>query len=342
MPSTMNNSSDNDYPARNIDLGDDNVDKTIFDGGAMSSDAEEVIIHHDICSSCGIAEVDDIKLKDCTACDLVRYCSDECQHEHLPEHEQACKKRAAELHDEILFKQPESSHLGDCPICLWPLSVYPTKSTLMSLPTHQTCCSKSVCSGCNYANQSREFEQSLHPTCPFCRHRVPKTDAEADKNTIKRAAANDPVALRRMAAIRFDKGDYGSAFEYWTKAAELGDTEAHYLLSFLYQKGEGVEMNKKKELYHLETAAIGGHPMARYNLGCEEENNGRIDRAVKHYIIAANLGFDASLKRLRECYGMGFVQKEDFAAALRAHQAAVDATKSPQRERAAEYFLNRM
>ena len=29
------------------------------------------------------------------------------------------------------------------------------------------------------------------------------------------------------------------------------------------------------------------------------------------------------------------VSKEDFAADLRAHQAAVDATKSPQREKAA-------
>jgi hypothetical protein len=61
-------------------------------------------------------------------------------------------------------------------------------------------------------------------------------------------------------------------------------------------------------------------------------NNGRIKRAGKHFIIAANLGYDDSLKKLRECYAMGVVQKEDFAAALRAHQAAVDATKSPQRE----------
>jgi hypothetical protein len=34
-------------------------------------------------------------------------------------------------------------------------------------------------------------------------------------------------------------------------------------------------------------------------------------------------------------YVKGDVDKEDFAAALRAHQAAVDATKSPQREVAA-------
>ena len=69
------------------------------------------------CASCGIAEIDDIKLKECDGCDLVRYCSDECKRDHKSEHEEACKKRAAELHDELLLKQPESTHLGDCPIC---------------------------------------------------------------------------------------------------------------------------------------------------------------------------------------------------------------------------------
>ncbi len=27
------------------------------------------------CASCGIAEVDDVNLKECSACDLVKYCS---------------------------------------------------------------------------------------------------------------------------------------------------------------------------------------------------------------------------------------------------------------------------
>ena len=33
------------------------------------------------CASCGVAEVDDIKLVPCDGCDLVRYCSDACQQE---------------------------------------------------------------------------------------------------------------------------------------------------------------------------------------------------------------------------------------------------------------------
>ena len=84
----------------------------------------------------------------------------------------------------------------------------------------------------------------------------------------------------------------------------------------------------------MEQTAIAGHPTARYNLGVHEWNYDRVDRdrAVKHFIIAANLGDDNSIQALKGCYKYGDVSKEDFAAALRAHQAAVDATKSPQRE----------
>ena len=125
-----------------------------------------------------------------------------------------------------------------------------------------------------------------------------------------------------------------SAFEYCTKAAELGDAMSHYKLSHSYRRGEGVEKDTKKELFHLEKAAIAGHPDARFNLACHEMRNKRYDKAVKHFIIAANLGDDESIQQLKEFYVDGEVSKDEFAAALRAHQAAVDATKSPQREAA--------
>ncbi len=47
------------------------------------------------CASCGIADIDEIKLKKCDGCDLARYCSDACREDHRPEHEAKCKKRAA-------------------------------------------------------------------------------------------------------------------------------------------------------------------------------------------------------------------------------------------------------
>eukprot|EP00985_Skeletonema_marinoi_P017703 scaffold9773_cov151-Skeletonema_marinoi.AAC.2 len=224
--------------------------------------------------------------------------------------------------------QPENSHKGDCPICCLPISLEKTKSTLMS------CCSKIICNGCVFSNDMRIFESSLEPTCPFCRHPDPESKDEGEKNITKRVNANDPVAMTRLGVLRYFEGDYDGAFRYQNLAANLGDSGGHFQLSCLYRKGHGVEKDRKKEVYHLEQAAIGGHPNARYNLGCQEEENGRMDRAMKHWIIAAALGHDGSLDALKDSFKDGLLSKEDFAAALRAHQAAIDATKSPQREEA--------
>jgi len=290
----------------------------------MSSD--ELMMR--FCASCGTAEVDEIKLKTCDDCDLVRYCSVKCQQEHQSQHGEMCKERAAELRDEILFRQPEGTHRGDCPICFLPLSLNMKESSWYS------CCCTLICDGCGFANQKRESEKQLEQACPFCRHPLPKSAEEADLNYEKRFQANDPVIIQEMGSEHFAKEDYDTAFRYWTNAAELGDVEAHYNLSLLYYKGQGVEKDEKKVWHHLEEAAIGGDTFARHNLGVMEGENGRPGRAVKHFIIAAKLGDDDSLEALKEHYADGFVSKEDFAAALRGHQAAVDATKSPHREEA--------
>jgi hypothetical protein len=278
------------------------------------------------CAFCGIAEVDDIELKNCDDCDLVRYCSDKCQEDHRPQHEAMCKMRAAELRDELLFRQPESSYFGDCPICCLPLPLDEMQSVSYS------CCSKQVCNGCMYANMSREYKEKLNPRCPFCRQLSLESKEESERKRKKRSKANDPIAVREAGRTHFFDGEYERAFDFFTKAADLGDVEAQFNLSLMYRKGQGVEKDEKMELYYLEEAAIGGDPYARHALGCDEGGNGRFKRAVKHWIIAAKLGHDDSIQSLKEMYKSGGVIKEDFASALRGHQAAVDATKSPQRE----------
>ena len=74
-------------------------------------------------------------------------------------------------------------------------------------------------------------------------------------------------------------------------------------------------------MYNSEEATIQGHTSARCNLAFHESKNGRFERAVKHLVIASNLGYDDAIQELKECYKRGLVSKEDFAAALRAHQA---------------------
>ena len=163
-------------------------------------------------------------------------------------------------------------------------------------------------------------------SCPFCRD-VPATSNQIQKMT-KRIQANDPFALYYMGMMRYQEGNYAETLQYLTKAAELGDATAHYNLSCMYRDGQGVEKDEKKQVYHLED------PEARAGLSQYETNKARFDRAVKHCIIAANLGHNKAIQVLKGYYKEGLVSKEDFAAALRAFQAAVDATKSPQRDAA--------
>jgi TPR repeat protein len=298
---------------------------------AVSSTGGQVEVDA-VCANCGKAGVDDIKLKNCTACKLVKYCSVECQKNHRPQHKKACKKRAAEIRDDRLFKQPDESHRGECPICCLPLPLDYTKSAMNS------CCSKYICKGCAYANKKREREQGLEQRCPYCREELPKSKEDHDKNEMIRVKANDPVAFYNVGKKLYDEGNYKGAIEYWTKAAELGDIQAHNALSTMYREGESVEKDLKRQIYHLEEAAIGGHPWARYNLGLHEGKNGRHERAMKHFIIAAKLGFDDALDRVKQGFRVGFVSKEDYASTLRGHQAAVDATKSEQRDAAEIYY----
>mmetsp|Transcript_12335 Transcript_12335/g.20317 ORF Transcript_12335/g.20317 Transcript_12335/m.20317 type:complete len:298 (-) Transcript_12335:145-1038(-) len=278
------------------------------------------------CASCGIAQEDDIKLRRCTACYLVKYCSIKCQRDHRPKHKRECKKRAAELRDELLFKQPESSCFGDCPICCLPLSRFEKKSIMYE------CCSKTICIGCYFANHKRELKLRLVPSCAFCRTPISYSSEERDKRMMKRIEANDPFATFQEGVDQYENGNYEKAFEWYTKAAELGSVDAHFHLACLYHFGHGIEKNEGNKTHHLEEAAISGHPMARRNLGLHDKNNGNMERAVKHFIIAATLGLDDAIKALMQAFKRGHVSKEDLAAALRAHQDAVDETKSPLRE----------
>jgi hypothetical protein len=299
-----------------------------------TTEAEAVVADDTICcASCGRPAVDDVKLKKCDGgCDLVKYCTIDCQDNHRSQHEEECVKRLAEIRDRDLFTMPDESHLGDCSICCLPLPLNERKFGLM------TCCSKSICLGCSYANKKREFEAGLKQRCAYCREPLPKAQEESDKSVMKRIKKNCPVAMTHMGTKCDGKGDHKSALKYYIKAAELGDADAHYNLSIMYREGEGVEKDMEKSVYHAEQAAIGGHPEARHYLGLKEASHGQFERARKHFIIAANLGYDDSLKGLRELYAIGHASKEDYAGALRAYQTAVKATKSAQREEAEAYY----
>jgi len=282
----------------------------------------------EVCANCGIAPVDDIKLKICDGgCDLVKYCSDACRENHRKEHEEECKKRRAELRDKELFEQTDKTCFGECPLCFLPMPIDTGKASFY------TCCCKLVCTGCCYA----DYLSNGGDRCPYCREPAVDGEEENDKRVMKRVKVNDPNALKFMGGRHCSDGDYDKAFEYYKKAAELGDSIAHHFLGVMYYEGKDVEEDKEKGIHHYERAAIGGHPVARHNLGCIEGKNDNFERAMKHFIIAANLGYEKSMKELWTFYSDGDITKEKLDATLRAHQSAIDATKSQQRDAAEAY-----
>ena len=192
-----------------------------------------------------------------------------------------------------------------------------------------------LCNGCLYANVKRELEGKLTSKCPFCRF-IFESESEMNKKLKERLAKmNDPILLRNVGLRNRDKGDHETEFKYLSRAAEMGDAVAHHELYCKYTVGRGVEKNVSKAMRHLEQAAIGGHALARAELGnIELRYIGRIDRAVKHWMIAASHGDDASLKELKSLYERRLITKDDYVSSLRAHHAAVDATKSEHRKEA--------
>ena len=278
----------------------------------------------DHCASCGKADAN-IKLKACKACKLVKYCGVECQVAHRPAHKKACREKARELFDVQLYAQPPRKE--ECPICMVTLPCRDDESVYMN------CCGKYICNGCRYSLPRQH--------CPFCNTAAALSDEEVIKRLSERIEKyNDPEAMNSLACSYMNgldglPVDRSKAFELFQRACRLESAAGHCHLGTRYLKGDGTETDKKKAVHHLQTAAILGSIVARHNLGCAEVKNGNLQRAIKHFMIAAKGGFELSLDVVKQGFKDGHVTKEDFEKTLRDYQASCDETRSEQRDRAA-------
>ena len=303
-------------------LTDEDVSKQISQQIGNLSVKNDVLT---ICASCGKEGKD---LNVCNKCDLAAYCNAACKKKHQSKHKNECEKRAAELHDDYLFKQPPPPE--DCPICM--LSLPP----LYTGYKYNSCCGKTICCGCIHAVALRDEDEQK---CPFCRSPAPDTDEEIIKRVKKRMEMNDAEALYNM-GCSYAGGLYGiphdmdKAVKLWNLASKLSHTRACYNLGQAYLLGRGVERDMDKALHYWELAAMRGHADARQNLGGLEYQAGNMDRAVKHYIIAVSFGHTDCLHMMQSMYKGGTAKKDDYAKALRVYQACLNEIKSPQRNEA--------
>ena len=153
-----------------------------------------------MCANCGKGEEESVSLKACMAHKLVKYCI-----EIVKKPTVSCRKRAAELHDEALFKQRPSE---DCPICFLTL---PSLETGMR---YKVCCGKLICIGCIHAVRLAKGKN----ICPFCRAIAPTFD-EYIKLIKKRAEVGDAAAIHNL-GWDYAEGIHGMTQDY-DKALEL-------------------------------------------------------------------------------------------------------------------------
>ena len=257
------------------------------------------------CANCGKHGSDVVKLKNCTACRLVKYCGVDCQKAHRKQHKKTCRQRAAEIMDEQLYSQGRERPEGDfCPICTLPIPLPMDDHSLFN-----TCCMKKICNGCDIAAQKRDMND-----CPFCRTPYPDNVADALAMIQARVEKKDPEAINHLGGKYFHAAnglqkDDRRAVGLWTEAAELGSIEALFNLGCAYYSGNGVQEDKGNGVQFWIKAAMQGHVESRRQLGCIEVQKENHDRALRHLLSQRKWGTRFHLKISRIYLWEGLQQK---------------------------------
>jgi TPR repeat protein len=145
--------------------------------------------------------------------------------------------------------------------------------------------------------------------------------------------ANDAASIFMLADSYYHglngiQQDRAKAIELFTRSADLGYSRAHYNLAVNYQ-GVG---DLKKTKFHLEAGAMAGDEVARYNLGCMELQSGNMERAVKHFIIAASAGDSCSMNILIPSFQSGRASRETIDSTLAAYNSSCAEMRSEARD----------
>ena len=271
----------------------------------------------------------------------MKYCSRDCQVAHRPKHKKACKKRAAELFDIELFKDPPERE--ECPICMLPLPFGENQSMLKS------CCGKVLCTGCIHAQIKEEYrsgkEKEDTAKCAFCRMPTTKTDKEFIDRLERLVERNHAKSMNELAIFYRDEQyglqkDLAKTLALFQKAGKLGYADAYHNAGTLYRDGDGVERDLGQARYYFELGAIAGSMDARHNLACLDMDIGHFSRGHKHFLICTKGGFEPSLGGLRSGFEYGDITKHEYTQALTAFQKQRAETMSATRDEALRLTAN--
>ncbi|KAL7532765.1 hypothetical protein ACHAXR_004835 [Thalassiosira sp. AJA248-18] len=207
---------------------------------------------------------------------------------------------------------------------------------------YHSCCGKSICNGCTF-----QFFHEIARTgpkesiCPFCRAPSAASDKESFKRINKRIEAGDAGAMHTL-GDQYSRGegvaqDSNKALELWHQAANLGCAKSHTQIASTFTEGLVVGTDYKKAGYHWEIAAMKGCMVARHNLGMIEKEID-MNRAMRHFMIAAESGYVESMNQIVIGYKNGHITKDEVEKALRANHVSKKDMMSDERSFVAQQY----
>ena len=165
---------------------------------------------------------------------------------------------------------------------------------------------------------------------------VVKDEAKAVEWYTKAADAGDTNAMCNL-GFCFNNGegvgkDEAKAVEWYTKAAEAGNIYAFLLLGFCYMNGKGVGKDEAKAVEWHTKAAEAGDSTAMFSLGICFKNGKGVGKdeakAVEWHTKAADAGDTNAMFNLGFCYRNGIGVGKDEAKAFEWYTKAVEAGNS--------------
>ena len=84
---------------------------------------------------------------------------------------------------------------------------------------------------------------------------------------------------------------------------------------------------------------MAGHEVARCNLGSIEGNSGKMERAVKHWTIAASAGHYKAMNSLQIEFKRGYVSRDTINSSLTAYNNSCAEMRSEARDAHIRMFM---
>ena len=125
-------------------------------------------------------------------------------------------------------------------------------------------------------------------------------------------SGEDSVQKARLA---YEKGDYGTALQIFTRLGQKGDLDAQFNLAKMYREGKGVSKDYRAAVKWFNLSAERGNALAQYHLGVAYSFGLGVvpdyEIALKWYLKSAELGNAFAQHHLSLLYYFGNGVPED-------------------------------